>query len=167
MYRRAIVALDGSQVAETILPFIFDLAGPLEVTLVRVNVPVRPTIVEGAAQPIFEDPEVARIDAEEYLAPLAADLRRRGIHVKTQVRKGEAAEEILKAARELNADVIAMTTHGRRGLGRLFFGSVAETVLRESELPVLLMRATEADVARLAKTASPPATTVTREGGRG
>jgi nucleotide-binding universal stress UspA family protein len=153
MYRRAIIALDGSQVAETIMPFIFEIAGPLEVTLVRVNVPVRPMIIEGAAQPMFEDPEVARIDAEEYLAPLAAELRRRGISVKTQVRQGEAADEILKAADESNADIIAMSTHGRSGLGRLLFGSVAETVLRSSELPVFLMRSTEADVARLASAA--------------
>jgi nucleotide-binding universal stress UspA family protein len=153
MYRRALVALDGSEVAETIMPLIFKIAGPLEVTLLRVNVPVRPLVVEGAGQPIFEDPESARIDAEEYLAPLAVDLRRRGVRVKTEVRRGEAAEEILKAARESKADVIAMTTHGRTGLGRLLFGSVAETVLRESELPVLLMRSSEADVARLASSA--------------
>jgi nucleotide-binding universal stress UspA family protein len=121
MYRRALVALDGSEVAETIMPLIFKIAGPLEVTLLRVNVPVRPLVVEGAGQPIFEDPESARIDAEEYLAPLAVDLRRRGVRVKTEVRRGEAAEEILKAAREAKADVIAMTTHGRTGLGRLLF----------------------------------------------
>ena len=157
MYRRALVALDGSEVAETIMPFILEIAGPLEVTLLRVTVPVRPMIVEGAGQPMFEDPESARIDAEEYLAPLAADLRRRGVRVKTEVRRGEVAEEILKAARESKADVIAMTTHGRTGLGRLLFGSVAETVLRESELPVLLMRWTEADVARLAAASRPSA----------
>ncbi len=165
MYRRALVALDGSEVAEMIMPLIFKIAGPLEVTLLRVNVPVRPLIVEGAGQPIFEDPETARIDAEEYLAPLAVDLRRRGVRVKTEVRRGEAAEEILKAAREWKADVIAMTTHGRTGLGRLLFGSVAETVLRESELPVLLIRSTEADVARLASAARASAA-VTQAGDR-
>jgi nucleotide-binding universal stress UspA family protein len=51
------------------------------------------------------------------------------------------------AAREIGADLIAMTTHGRSGLGRLLFGSVAEAVLRESQLPVFLMRVTEAQVA--------------------
>jgi nucleotide-binding universal stress UspA family protein len=144
---------------------IFKIAGPLEVTLLRVNVPVRPFAVEGAGQPVFEDSESARIDAEEYLTPLAVDLRRRGVRVKTEVRRGEAAEEILKSAREAKADVIAMTTHGRTGLGRMLFGSVAETVLRESELPVLLMRSSEADVARLASSARATAT-VTQAGGR-
>jgi len=153
MYKRALVALDGSEIAETIMSVIFEIAGPLEVTLLRVNVPVRPVIIEGAVQPMFEDPEVARIDAEEYLAPLAVELRRRGVHVKTMVRRGAAAEEILKAAREMGADVIAMTTHGRSGLGRLLFGSVAETVLRESQIPVLLLRSTEAEVVRRATAA--------------
>ncbi len=130
------------------MPLILEIAGPLdlEVTLVRVNEPVPPTVVEGAAQVMFEDPETARIDAEEYLAPLAVELKKRGIKTKTQVRFGRAAEEIVKAARDSNADLIAMTTHGRGGLGRLLFGSVAETVLRESHLPVFLMRMTEADV---------------------
>src|SRR6266536_2969364 len=157
MYRRALVALDGSEAAETIMPFILEIAGHVEVTLLRATMPVRPIVVEGAGQPMFEDPESARSDAEEYLAPLAADLRRRGVRVKTEVRRGEVAEEILKAARESKADVIAMTTHGRTGLGRLLFGSVAETVLRESELPVLLMRWTEADVVRLASASQPSA----------
>lgn len=152
MYKRAIVALDGSQVAEAIMPFILEIAGPLdlEVTLVRVTVPVPPTVVEGAAYVLFEDPDTAQVDAEEYLAPLAVELQHRGVRVKTEVRRGQAADEIVQAAREANADVIAMTTHGRSGLGRLLFGSVAEAVLRTSELPVLLIRVTEADIARRA-----------------
>jgi nucleotide-binding universal stress UspA family protein len=119
----------------------------------RVNVPVRPTIVEGTALAMLEDPETDQIDAEEYLAPLAVDLRQHGIRVKTQVRRGPAAEEILRAASESNADLIAMTTHGRTGLGRLLLGSVAETVLRTTPVPVFLMRATEAEVPSLASAA--------------
>jgi len=143
------VALDGSEVGEAIMPFIVEIAGPLdlEVMLVRVCEPVPPTVVD-STQVLIEDPEAARIDAEEYLAPLAVELRQRGIKVTTQVRRGQPADEIVKAAHESNADLIAMTTHGRSGLGRLLFGSVAETVLRESHLPVCLMRMTEADVAR-------------------
>jgi nucleotide-binding universal stress UspA family protein len=61
------------------------------------------------------------------------------------------AAEIVNAARETGADLIAMSTHGRSGLGRLMFGSVAEAVLRHSDVPVFLLRATEAQVARLAE----------------
>ena len=137
------------------LPLVQGFARPLglEVTLMRVNVPVRPTIVEGTALTMLEDPETDQIDAEEYLAPLAVDLRRHGIRVKTQVRRGPAAEEILRAASEASADLIAMTTHGRTGLGRLLLGSVAETVLRTTSLPVFLMRATAAEAPSLASAA--------------
>jgi nucleotide-binding universal stress UspA family protein len=63
------------------------------------------------------------------------------------VRPGLPAAEIVDAARELHADLIAMTTHGRSGLRRLMFGSVAEAVLHHSDVPVFLLRATEAEVA--------------------
>jgi len=154
-YRRVLVALDGSPAAEKILPLVLGFAGPLglEVTLMRVNVPVRPTIVEGTALTMLEDPETDQIGAEEYLAPLAVDLRRHGLRVKTQVRRGPAAEEILRAASESNVDLIAMTTHGRTGLGRLLLGSVAETVLRTTPLPVFLMRATPAEAPSLVSAA--------------
>ena len=149
MYKRVVVALDGSAVAETVIPFILDIAGPLdmEVILTRVIVPPEPLIVEGSVQLAVEDPEEARVDAEEYLAALAAELRGKAVRTRTQVRKGRRpAEEIVEMAREAEADLIAMTTHGRSGLGRLLFGSVAEAVLRESKLPVLLLRVTEAQV---------------------
>jgi nucleotide-binding universal stress UspA family protein len=94
-----------------------------------------------------EDAETSRVDAEEYLAPVAVELRKKGVRVRTQVRRGQPSEEIVLAAHETGADLIAMTTHGRSGLGRLLFGSVAEAVLRESRLPVFLMRVTEAEVA--------------------
>jgi nucleotide-binding universal stress UspA family protein len=150
MYKRALVALDGSPVAETIIPFILDIAGPLdlEVILLRVLQPLPPVVVEGSPYLSVEDPAARRIDAQEYLAPVAVELRNKGVRVTTEVRSGAPAQEIVAAAREAGADLIAMSTHGRGGLGRLIFGSVAEAVLREAEIPVLLMRTTEAEVAR-------------------
>jgi nucleotide-binding universal stress UspA family protein len=58
--------------------------------------------------------------------------------------------EIVAAARETEAGLIAMTTHGRSEFGRLLFGSVAEAVLRQAEIPVLMMRLTERQVAAAA-----------------
>jgi nucleotide-binding universal stress UspA family protein len=81
------------------------------------------------------------------LASVATGLRARGVRATTQVRFGNAVGEILAGAREAEADLIAMTTHGRGGLGRLLFGSVAEAVLRQAEIPVFLMRQTQAQVA--------------------
>jgi nucleotide-binding universal stress UspA family protein len=153
MYKRAVVALDGSPVAETIMPFILEVAGPLdmEVILLRVVQPTPPVVIEGSRHVEVEDVEARRIDAEEYLAPLAVELRKKGVRVTSRVRRGIPAQEILAAAREAGADLIAMSTHGRSGLGRMIFGSVAEAVLRHAEFPVFLIRATEAEVARRAQ----------------
>jgi nucleotide-binding universal stress UspA family protein len=70
--------------------------------------------------------------------------------VESRVRRGNAVDQIVAAARETGADLIAMSTHGRGGLGRLVFGSVAQAVLRQAEVPVFLMRTTESQVARRA-----------------
>jgi nucleotide-binding universal stress UspA family protein len=97
-----------------------------------------------------EDVAARRADAEEYLAALAMELSNKGVRASTRVRRGDPATEIVSGAHDAGADLIAMTTHGRSGLGRLVFGSVAEAVLRRARLPVFLMRATEAEVARRA-----------------
>jgi nucleotide-binding universal stress UspA family protein len=146
MYKRALVALDGSAVAESIVPFILEIAGPLDmlVALVRVLVPVRPIAVEGAV--VIDDVEKLQAEAEAYLAGIAAELRAKGVRVTTAVRRGEPADEILAAARDADADLIAMTTHGRSGLSRLLFGSIAAAVLSRAEIPVFLMRQTAAQV---------------------
>src|SRR5207245_11748155 len=113
--------LEGSMVAEAIVPFILEIAGPLdmEVSLLRVVVPAPSMVVEGSSYVVVEDIEKLRANAEKYLASVAAELRGQGVRVTIQVRFGEAVAEILAAAREVEADLIAMTTHGRGGLGRL------------------------------------------------
>ena len=148
MYKRVVVPLDGSLLAESMLRFVVDIAGPLdlEVVLLRVIRVLPPPVTEGVRAAVLENVEYSPTDALEYLAPLAEELKRRGIRVRTHVRRGEPVEEIVDCAREVDADLIAMTTHGRSGLGRWLFGSVAEAVLREAEIPVFLMRMTEAQV---------------------
>ena len=149
MYKRVVVPLDGSRLAEEMLRFVVDIAGPLdlEVVLLRVIRVLPRPITETVSAAVLDNTEYSSTDALEYLAPLVQALKRRGIRVRTQVRRGEPVEEIVDCAREVEADLIAMTTHGRSGLGRWLFGSVAEAVLREAEIPVFLMRMTEAQVA--------------------
>ena len=79
-------------------------------------------------------------EADAYLRAVAATPAFDGLKVVTTVRSGEAPHEIIASARELGADV-AMTTHGRTGLKRLLFGSVAEAVLRMADIPVFMLRA--------------------------
>jgi nucleotide-binding universal stress UspA family protein len=143
-HRRVLVALDGSPSAEAVLRFLLEIAGPLDMTVVllRVLEPVPPVMLEGVRR-MVEDVASRRRDAEEYLAPIAAALRARGVDVSWQVRRGRPAEEILAAACESSADLIAMATHGRTGLGRLLFGSVAEAVLRQAPVPVFMIRQPE------------------------
>jgi nucleotide-binding universal stress UspA family protein len=86
-------------------------------------------------------------EAEGYLRAVAAAPLFEGLQVLTTVRSGEAPQEIITSARELKADVIAMTTHGRTGLRRLLFGSVAEAVLRMADVPVFMLRAAHLEAA--------------------
>ncbi len=154
MYKRVLIPLDGSPLAEGILPFILEIAGPLdmEIVLLRVVTPIPPTVVESGRRVELEDVEGRLAEARAYLAPLATELATRGLRASVMVMHGEPVAEILTAGRTVEADLIAMTTHGRSGLGRLLFGSVAEAVLRESETPVFLMKLTRDQVdARMAR----------------
>jgi nucleotide-binding universal stress UspA family protein len=152
-YRRVLVPLDGSPLAEAVLPFVSSLARPLglEIALLRVIPIVTPKVVEGGTRRIILDQgERLREEAEVYLRGVAGSLVADGFRVTTTVRTGEAAPEIVAGARECQVDLIGMMTHGRTGLGRLFFGSVAEAVLRHAAVPVFVVRATEAQLARSA-----------------
>jgi nucleotide-binding universal stress UspA family protein len=70
-------------------------------------------------------------------------IKKPGVTVNTIVSTGNASEEILKAADETKADLIAMSTHGRSGLRRLAFGSITDKVMHGSKVPVLMVRAPE------------------------
>ena len=149
MYERALVPLDGSTTAEGVIPFILQIAGPLglDVTLLRVVIPAPPAAAIEVGPVVLENTDKLCAQAEAYLVPFATELRANSIRVTTHVRRGEPAQEILACVRDSKADLIIMTTHGRTGFSRLLFGSVAEAVLRHADVPVLLMRQTQAQIA--------------------
>jgi nucleotide-binding universal stress UspA family protein len=149
MYERALVPLDGSTTAEGVVPFILQIAGPLglDVTLLRVVIPAPSTAAIEVGPVVLENTDKLCAQAEAYLVPFATELRANSIRVTTHVRRGEPAQEILACVRDSKADLIIMTTHGRTGFSRLLFGSVAEAVLRHADVPVLLMRQTQAEIA--------------------
>jgi nucleotide-binding universal stress UspA family protein len=143
VYKRVLIPLDGSPAAEGVLPFIMQIAGPLdlEVVLLRVLEPIAPMAVEGTREVRLENVEERTAEAHAYLRPLADRLAMRGVRAQTVVRRGaDVPGEIHAAVREAGADLVAMSTHGREGLSRVLFGSVAESVLRHSDVPVFLMR---------------------------
>jgi nucleotide-binding universal stress UspA family protein len=133
---KILVPLDSSQNAEAILPLVARLAGPRDLTVSLLN------IIEPAPFRLEEMVIAARHEeAEGYLARVAEPLRDKGLRVEWTVEFGMAVETIVAFAEQALADLIAMVTHGRSGLGRLFFGSVAEGVLRRAMVPVLLFKA--------------------------
>jgi nucleotide-binding universal stress UspA family protein len=85
--------------------------------------------------------EAIKQKAKEYLEKIGEGLRGKGAIVKTEVVTGKAAEEIIKVTDEINASLVAMSTHGRSGLSRWAFGSVTAKVLRGGSVPVLMVRA--------------------------
>jgi nucleotide-binding universal stress UspA family protein len=155
-YERIVVALDGSQLAERILPHVEPLAERFgsSITLLRATIPpsdvVAGDVVVGAppvAGPLVDPTPVVheeRKEATKYLDRLTADLRRRGFKVERVVPEGPVAEQIVEHAKKVGADLVALTTHGRSGLGRLVLGSVADAVVRHAPCPVLLVRVSEA-----------------------
>ena len=137
MYKSILVPLDGSMLAEEILPEIEKVALAFKARIVLVRVSKAHTF-PGA------DPTEAQVQAvrksQAYLNKLKQNLTVKGFEVEDHTPYGDSAEKILEVCRRRNVDLIAMSTHGRSGLGRLLLGSVAEKVLRGGTTPVLLIR---------------------------
>jgi nucleotide-binding universal stress UspA family protein len=151
MYDRVLVCLDGSEQAEAILPVVEQMAGPLdaEFVLLRVVEPISPLDALASAGVVASDSlALSQADARRYLLDVERRLVKKGLRVRTRVALGPPADEILAAAEAAGADLVAMATHARSGVGRLLFGSVAEAVLRASPVPVLMIRMTEPSDAR-------------------
>jgi nucleotide-binding universal stress UspA family protein len=149
---RILVPLDGSPLAEAALPEALDLARDAGSTLILLRAVEAHTIV---GDPVDAQVQVVH-EAERYLEDVAARLRGQGIgKVETSVWYGPAALSIVDAARLRRADLIAMFSHGRSGVGRLVLGSVAESVLRASTVPILLLRAPGAPLQTPVGTARP------------
>jgi nucleotide-binding universal stress UspA family protein len=156
MFSRVLVPLDGSKVGEAALPVIGQLIDKLapetkvEVTLFGVITLLRHWVVVGeASAPVSYTEEEMTIIKErvtDYLKRTGESLKERGVEVKTMVSSGNASDEILKAADETRADLIAMSTHGRSGLRRLAFGSITDKVLHGASVPVLMVRAPEGTI---------------------
>ena len=150
MYTRILVALDGSEVAEQVLPHVEALATTFgsAVTLLRATTPdqslIHPTAHMMPASGPITDPipigEVERRAAALYLADVAQQLSNRNVMVAYEVVPGSAGDVVVQVAGRLQADLIALTTHGHGKLGRLVFGSVADAVLRRAPCPILLVR---------------------------
>jgi nucleotide-binding universal stress UspA family protein len=143
---KILVPLDGSDLAEAAIPAAVASAASRSSTLLLVRAAEARTLP--GADPIDAQIEAVR-EAEAYLAPVKARLEQQGLaEVEPHVWYGSAASAIIAAAKVHKPDLIVMSTHGRSGLGRLIFGSVAESVLRSTTVPILLIRPAGAPVER-------------------
>ncbi len=147
MYKHIMVPLDGSELAECVLGHVIDIAKSCQsprVTLVRVVTPIRlygsemETTLSADELQKLENASVS--DAETYLAKVGQQLKRNGIDVRTEVRFGNVVEHLVDFADKNGVDLIVIATHGRSGVSRWVWGSVAERILRSARVPVLMVR---------------------------
>jgi nucleotide-binding universal stress UspA family protein len=145
MYNTILVPLDASKRAEAILPHVEVLAQKFGARLVLLQV-VEPLISPanaGGMAPYYDVELVNRwlAEAKTYLAGLQDNLRTRNIEAKIVVEEGQIVRSILEVAQRDNVDLIALASHGRTGLARVFYGSVAAGILNQADRPLLLIRA--------------------------
>lgn len=135
MIERILAPLDGSITAEGVLPHVKRLArvSGSEIVLVQAV----PVVGVDGGEAVFRASVQA---ATEYLGGIQNRLESSGFRSKVLVRAGGAAETVLGVAAEMKADLLAVATHGRTGAQRLVLGSVAETLLRSTPIPVLAVR---------------------------
>lgn len=139
MYRRILVAIEHSSADATIVDHVRELAGLTHAQLVLVHV------ADGWAARNFDQLKLRESeemqDDRRYLEALTEQLRGAGIETEWLLAMGDPASEILRVAREINADLIAMATHGHRGLEDLVRGTTVNRVRHEATVPVLLLKA--------------------------
>jgi nucleotide-binding universal stress UspA family protein len=144
--KTVIVPLDGSEVAERILPLVTSLARALDLDLVLVRAYSIPYTVysgsDGYSAIDFEELTASlKEEAAQYLEQKSEELKKQGLKVSHVAKEGLSADEIIALGRATSQNLIAMSSHGRSGVRRWVLGSVTETVVRHSEDPVLVVRA--------------------------
>lgn len=128
MFKDILVPLDGSELAERVMHRVAPWRAPgSTLHLARV--------IPAAGADVTPFDEVLTMEARSYLGFLGSEA---GGAVRTDVRRGEVADEVLAAAKAANADLIALSSHGESGVTRFVFGSVAERVVRSSACPVIV-----------------------------
>ncbi len=155
MYKKIMVPLDGSELAECVLPHVEVIAkgcGVAEVIFTRVVEPaILPSgaLTDGGAVLTEIDTERTRkqidagnkLAARDYLDHLISRIKLDKVKMRTEVLDGKAAEELAEYATDNDIDLIIIATHGRSGISRWVWGSVADRLLRSACVPVLMVRA--------------------------
>jgi nucleotide-binding universal stress UspA family protein len=142
--RRILVPLDGSDVAEQVLPTATTVAQKLDSELILFQVSIVQVYGWMTGEwfmPVQGVLATAEQDAHAYLSEVSSRLKKQGLRATTATTMGSVAESIVDYAEANHVDLVAMCTHGRTGLVRWTLGSVADRVLRAGGVPILLVRA--------------------------
>jgi nucleotide-binding universal stress UspA family protein len=146
MYNKILVPLDGSELSECSLSHLKAIAKGChvpEVVLLRVVEPLSSNeaaaLVEARSDLVSQVEDAKKSEALDYISSTAKGLENEGFSVRGEITLGNAAEEILGYAGKNAIDLIIMSTHGWSGLTRWAFGSVADRVIRNSSVPVMMM----------------------------
>jgi nucleotide-binding universal stress UspA family protein len=138
MYKKILVALDNSEADKSLLPHVAALAKQFHSQLLLVHV------ADGWVARNFNRLKLAESEEMKadraYLGMVAAELQAQGLTVATMLPLGDPPAELLRAAESENCDLIAMTAHGHRLLGDLFFGSTIHEVRHRSLIPMFIVR---------------------------
>lgn len=147
MFKHLLVPLDGSKLAELALPMAKSIAAQFDSSISLLQVVALPYVVglghdsSGSYSDLNSLNQEMKREAASYMEAKRQELQRAGIQVNVQIVMGKSpAEAILTAVDDLEADTIVMSTHGRGGLMRWVFGSVADKVLRHAHVPIMLVR---------------------------
>ena len=147
MYQKIMVPLDGSDLAECVLPHAEAIAMGCEVKNVIFVRAVEPLHLPSSSEWVPTPEEQQRIesshrsDAQDYLTELVGRLKYDGADLQSEVIMGKAAESLADYAEKNGVDLIVIATHGRSGVSRWVWGSVADRILRSACVPVLMVRA--------------------------
>jgi len=149
MYKKIMVPLDGSELAECVLPHIKTIvkgATSPEVVIVQAVEPFSVPYGIGVSQfASLEEIKAFGVDqeaeAKKYLKKITARLKKAGIKARAEVIHGRACEALIDYANKNDIDLVIIATHGRSGISRWVWGSVAERLLRSICVPVLMVRA--------------------------
>lgn len=146
MYQTILVPLDGSKRAERILPYVENLAFGFDSKVIFLQV-IETNFTYTSPYSYYTDAglekaerEKIRGEAESYLGGLQGEFREKGIQTRFLVSEGPVVRTIINIAAREGADLIAMASHGRTGLARVFYGSVAAGVLHQVDRPLLIIR---------------------------
>ena len=144
MYKTILVPLDRSKRAEEILPHVENLALQCTAKVIFMKViDIPPLRVTHSRKPVEQHrkelDELAKRDGE-YLSEMQRTFVEKGIGAATHLTEGPVVEEIIATAERESADLIAIASHGRGGLSRAFYGSVAAALLQRIDRPLLIVR---------------------------